>query len=152
MGIVATTVVSQLERRRAEQALAAIADAVLPAAQYGRDAGAAFQRVVEAYTDTFLMDDRAGLDRATLEGSRALESLYRIGATTGISAERASSAQQLAATLTEFLADANRIYGSSPSLRQEMTPETAGGRRRRQRWFGRTGGHAYRRWFGVGSG
>ena len=124
VGIVLTTVVAQLERMRAEQALAAIADAVLPAAQYGRDAGAAFQRVVEAYTDTFLMEDRAGLDRAAMEGSRALESLYRIGETSGISVERASSARRLAATLTEFLADANRIYGSSPSLRQEMTPET----------------------------
>jgi hypothetical protein len=107
VGFVLATAVSQLEQRRAERGLAAIADAVLPAAQHGREAGAAFQRVVEAYSDTFLMEDRTGLDRATLEGSRALESLYRIGETKGISSERTASAWRLSVTLTEFLAEAN---------------------------------------------
>src|SRR5450759_392233 len=90
LGYLFTTTVSQVEQRHAERVLAAIADAVLPAAQHGRDAEAAFQRVVKAYSDTYLIEDRSALDRATLEGARALESLKRIGAARGISPERAS--------------------------------------------------------------
>ena len=39
LGFLLTTVVSQVERRRAERGLAVIADAVLPAAQHGRRCG-----------------------------------------------------------------------------------------------------------------
>src|ERR1019366_93826 len=130
LGFLLTTVVSQVERKRAEQGLADIADHVLPAAESGRDAEAAFQRVAKAYSDAFLIEDRSGLDRAAVEGSRVLESLNRIGATRGIASEHASSARRLAETLTQFLADANATYGSSLPLRAPMTPESQGRIRR----------------------
>jgi hypothetical protein len=50
-----TPVVSQVERRRAERDLASLADAVLPAAQHGRDAEATFQRVIKGYSDLFMI-------------------------------------------------------------------------------------------------
>ena len=130
LGFLFTTTVSQVEQRRAERVLAAIADAVLPAVQHGRDAEGAFERVVKAYSDTFLIEDRSGLDRAASEGSRVLESLHRIGATRGISPERASSARRLAGTVTQFLAEANAAYGRSLPLRAPMTAESQGRIRR----------------------
>src|ERR1035441_8590560 len=130
LGFLFTTTVSQVEQRRAERVLAAIADAGLPAVQHGRDAEGAFERVVKAYSDTFLIEDRSGLDRAASEGSRVLESLHRIGATRGISPERASSARRLAGTVTQFLAEANAAYGRSLPLRAPMTAESQGRIRR----------------------
>ena len=47
LGFLLTPVVSQVERKRAEQGLADIADHFLPTAESGRDAEAAFQRVVK---------------------------------------------------------------------------------------------------------
>ena len=122
LGFLLTTIISQVERTRGERVLATVADAVLPAAQQGRDAEMAFQRVVQAYLDTFPMGDRTDLERADFEGARALEALHRIGATPGISSERASSARRLAVSLNEFLAEADTAYGSFLSLRKETTP------------------------------
>src|SRR5664279_3192856 len=63
LGFLITTIVSVLERMRAERGLAAIADAVLPAAQEGRDAEAAFLRGAEEFSLSALTEDRSGLDR-----------------------------------------------------------------------------------------
>jgi PAS domain S-box-containing protein len=124
LGFLFTTTVSQLEQRRAERVLADIADHVLPAAESSRDAEATFQRVVKAYSDAVVMEDRAALDRASLEGARALELLNRIGATDEAFPERIASARRLAAALTEFLAAANATYGSSFPVGAQMTAES----------------------------
>jgi hypothetical protein len=63
LGFLITTVVSGVERMRAEWGLAAIADAALPAAQHGRDAEAAFERLMNAYSDALVIQDRSGLDQ-----------------------------------------------------------------------------------------
>src|SRR5664279_2013377 len=63
LGFLITAIVSGLERMRAERSLAAIADAVLPAAQDGRDAEAAFLRGAEEFSRSALTEDRSGLDR-----------------------------------------------------------------------------------------
>ena len=110
LGFLITAIVSGLERMRAERGLAAIADAVLPAAQDGRDAEAAFLRGAEEFSRSALTEDRSGLDHVALEGRRALESLHRIGATRGISAERTSSARRLEAGLTQLLGEVNSGY------------------------------------------
>jgi len=123
LGFLLTTVVSQMEQRRAERGLAAIADAFLPAAEHGRDAGASFQRVVEEYSTGFLIGDRSDLDRARVEGARAIKALHRIGATQGINAERTRSAERLATTLTEFLEEADPVYGGSLPIHGETMPE-----------------------------
>src|ERR1035438_8136613 len=73
LGFLLTTIISQVERTRGERVLATVADAVLPAAQQGRDAEMAFQRVVQAYMDTFPMGDRTDLERADFEGARRSE-------------------------------------------------------------------------------
>ena len=123
LGFVFTTVVSQMEQRRAERGLAVIAGAAQPAAQHGRDAEAAFERAAEEYRTSFPTGDRSGLDRASLEGARALKSLHRIGATRGIFAERTSRAERLAATLTQFLVEANAAYRSSLPVQGATTLE-----------------------------
>ena len=107
LGFLFTTLVSQVERRRSERELAGIADAALPAAQHADDAEEAFQRVAEEYGTSFLLGDRSGLDRASLDGGRALQSLHGVAETQGISREHAAYARRLAATLTPFLVDAD---------------------------------------------
>jgi len=126
LGFLITTIVSGLERMRAEQGLAVIADAVLPAAPSGRDAEAAFERLVKAYRDTIVIEDLSGLDRAAVEGRRIVESLRSIGATRGISDHRTSSARRLTGDLTQFLAEAHAAYGSSPPFSVGATPESQG--------------------------
>jgi PAS domain S-box-containing protein len=123
LGFLLTTVVSQVERRRAERGLADIAEAVLPAAQGGHDAEDAFQRVVKAYSEVFVMEDRSGLDRAAAEGNRALEALERIGATREASAEHTATARRVAITLRRFLGDAGATYGSTLPASVRLTPE-----------------------------
>jgi PAS domain S-box-containing protein len=135
LGFLFTTVVSQVEQRRTERGLDAIADAFLPAAQNGRDAEAAFDRVVKAYNDVIVMEDRSGLDRAAVEGARTLESLNHIGAMTGLESERSATARRLAATLTKFLVDAQAIYGSFLPAGERMTAVSQG---RMQRLASRT--------------
>jgi hypothetical protein len=107
LGFLLTIIVSQVERKRAERGLAGIAEAVLPAAQAGRDAEDAFQRVEKAYGEVFVMEDRSGLDRAAAEGSRALEALERIGATREASADHTAMAWRVALTLRRFLGHRN---------------------------------------------
>jgi two-component system, NtrC family, sensor kinase len=126
LGFLITTIVSGLERMRAEQGLAAIADAVLPAAQSGRDAEAAFERLVKTYSDSIVIGDLSGLDRAALEGRRIVESLRSIGATRAISDQRTSSARRLTRDLTQFLAEAHVAYVGSPSYGVGATPESQG--------------------------
>ena len=126
LGFLITTIVSGVERTRAEWGLAAIADAVLPAAQQGRDAEAAFERLMNAYSDPMVIEDRSGLDRAAVEANRAVKSLRSIGATRGISDDRTSSARRLAGNLTYFVAEAQATYGSSASARGETTAESQG--------------------------
>jgi two-component system NtrC family sensor kinase len=123
LGFLLTTAVSLVERRRSEQGLADIADHILPAAEYGRDADATFQRVVKAYSDAVAMKDRSALDRAGVEGALALESLNRVGATDEVFPQRMASARRLAARLTEFLTDAEATYGTSFSVGQPMAAE-----------------------------
>ena len=123
LGFLLTTVVSQVERRRAERDLASLADAVLPAAQHGRDAEATFQRVIKGYSDLFMIDDRSGLDRAASEGVQVLESLNSIASAGGVPGDRTARARQLAATVGQFLADARAIYGKAPPAGDAMTPE-----------------------------
>ena len=123
LGFLFTTTVSQVEQRRAERGLTDIADAFLPAAESGRDAVAAFQRVTEEYGTGFLIGDRSDLDRAGLEGRRAIKALHRIGATQGINSERTRSAERLAITLTEFLEGADPVYGGSLPVQGETSPE-----------------------------
>jgi PAS domain S-box-containing protein len=120
LGFLFTTTVSQVEQRRAERGLTDIVDAFLPAAESGRDAVAAFQRVVEEYGTGFLIGDRSDLDRAGLEGRRAIKALHRIGATQGINSERTRSAERLATTLAEFLEGAD---GGSLPVQGETSPE-----------------------------
>src|ERR1035441_6413351 len=123
LGFLFTTTVSQVEQRRAERGLTDIADAFLPAAESGRDAVAAFQRVAEEYGTGFLIGDRSDLDRAGLEGRRAIKALHRIGATQGINSERTRSAERMATTLTEFLEGADPVYGGSLPVQGETSPE-----------------------------
>jgi PAS domain S-box-containing protein len=130
VGFLLTTVVSQVEQRSAEQGLAAIADAVHPAAQHGRDADAAFQRVIKGYSDAVLIDYRSGLDSAAMEGRHVLESLHRIGGAHTISGERTARAQRLAATVKEFLAEARAVYSGSLPDSGGMTLEQQGHIRR----------------------
>ncbi|MCX6629988.1 MAG: hypothetical protein NTW28_20415 [Candidatus Solibacter sp.] len=124
LGFLLATVVSQVESRQAERGLAAVADAAMPAAQCGRDAEAAFQRSVKAYSEAFVMNDSSGLARAALEGGRAVEALERIGATRQIALARTSAARFLATALRQFLAEGNAAYGSAPSVRERTAPES----------------------------
>src|ERR1035438_8503374 len=123
LGFLITTIVSGWERIRAERALAAIADALLPAEESGGDAEDAFQRAVKAYSDAFVMDDRSALDRAGSEGAQALESLNRVGVMAEVNSERSASARRLAASVSEFLAEAHAVYGSPLPVQERMTPE-----------------------------
>src|ERR1035441_7693037 len=123
LGFLFTTTVSQVEQRRAERGLTDIADALLPAAESGRSTLFPYTTLFRSYGTGFLIGDRSGLDRAGLEGRRAIKALHRIGATQGINSERTRSAERLATTLTEFLEGADPVYGGSLPVQGETSPE-----------------------------
>src|ERR1035441_8797920 len=123
LGFLFTTTVSQVEQRRAERGLTDIADAFLPAAESGRSTLFPYTTLFRSYGTGFLIGDRSGLDRAGLEGRRAIKALHRIGATQGINSERTRSAERLATTLTEFLEGSAPVYGGSLPVQGETSPE-----------------------------
>jgi len=123
LGFLLTTIWSLVERGREETGLASIADALLPAARNGRDADAAFQRLIEGYSDAFLIGDRSGLERASSQGLRVLKLLDRIGEARAIPSERTVHAKRLTAEVRQFFAEADAAYGSFLPGRGGMTPE-----------------------------
>ncbi len=122
-GFLLTTIVSQVERRLDEQRLGSIAEATFPAAQRGRDAETGFERVVRAYSDAFLVEDRSGLDRADTEGFRVVEALNEIAASGEIPQARIFAARNLAGAVRNFLLDANSVYAAALARKDAITPE-----------------------------
>jgi two-component system NtrC family sensor kinase len=126
-GYLLSTVVVQLDSLSEERGLGAIHDVLVPAARSGRAADAAFERLIKAYADSFVVQDGSGLERADAEGAGVLECLNGIARLPGIAAARASTAVRLASAMRRFLDDAKVTYAEVPAdsykVSQEMQDE-----------------------------
>jgi len=109
-GYLLSTVVEQLGRLDSEHELSAVSNALVPAAQSGHSAKAAFSRLIKGYADDFSLQDPSGLDRAAAEGVRTLDCLNAIARSPGIASARASTALRLASDIRRYLDRASVTY------------------------------------------
>ena len=129
-GYLLSTIAGQLERLSNERHLSTVLEVLDPAARRGRDATAAFERLIKGYADSFLLGDSAGLERADVEGVVALERLNSIARLRGISAARAATAIQLASAIQRFEAEARVVYRQVPAESDSIPQELQGKIRR----------------------
>lgn len=87
-GYLLSTVSDNLSRLRSEKELSAFSEALVPAAQNGPGAKAAFTRAIQGYEDSLLPQGPTGLDRAAMKGNRVLEYLQATAGSHGIAAAR----------------------------------------------------------------
>jgi two-component system, NtrC family, sensor kinase len=110
LGYLLSTVVSLLERSRAEEGLTSIAEVALPAVTAARDAVVSFDEVENAYRDAFVMGDRTGLTRAAASGVAAVKALRMLASGPRIPSHRRRQAAALVRDLESFLGEAGEAY------------------------------------------
>jgi methyl-accepting chemotaxis protein len=112
LGYVLSTSLGQFQGREARTSLRATSQALFPAAQRSQEAEAAFQRTVKEFGDAVVMQDAAGIDRASDDGRQAVAALKAVASIQGLAGDRADSAGRLANSLEQLLADARTTYGA----------------------------------------
>ncbi len=113
IGFVSSTMLVQVQGVEREQVLQSTADALFPAAQKSQNADESFGQCVRAFRDAVVMQDPAGLERATQEGTQTLEDLRSITRLGSAAPDLSRWAQELLPTLERFLTDANRFYAGA---------------------------------------
>jgi methyl-accepting chemotaxis protein len=124
LGFVLSTALGQMQGLSTEHRLESASDALFPAAQRSQDSEAAFQGAVKAFSDSVLVQDASGLQRASEEGRRVVDNLNAIASIPGLAAARAEEARQLASSVAQFVSDAGSIYGSVLSNPTALNEDT----------------------------
>ena len=122
-GALVAIVASQLQATVAERGLMRANEALFPAAQYGQEADAAFQRMSKGFQDAVMTEDAAGLDAAAAHGAATADALDQAAALPGLDGERAAALGTLAATVRATAADAKATYGAMVAAGVNLTPE-----------------------------
>ncbi len=123
LGYVFSTALVQVQGVLTEGALQTASSALFPAAQQSQEAQAGFERAVKGFSDAVMVQDAAGLDRASEQGRQVVENLRRIAAIKGLTAARLEEARQLATSVDKFLGDARSIYGTVLTNPAAMTTD-----------------------------
>ncbi len=121
--------VTQVASLRAERRLRVSNDALFPAAQYGQQAVAAFERMARAYQDALMLKEAATLERAKQDGLAAAGALGAASQRAG-DPVRARTVAALASDLTSFVQDAGPTYAPMVQAGHTLTPETEAASRR----------------------
>jgi len=114
-GYLVSTLACELERLNSENHLRQISDVLVPAAESAQDATVAFERLIDGYGDSVVVQDPAGLERAGDQAVGVLRSLTAIGGSHDIAAVRASTAIRLATAIGRFVDEASVTYGKVAS-------------------------------------
>jgi methyl-accepting chemotaxis protein len=123
LGFVVATVLGYVQGIHTETTLQSTLEALFPAAQRSQDAAAGFQRMATGFSDGVMLQDAAGLERASVEGQGVLEGLNRLASGKGLAPERAAEAAQLALAVGAFAAEARQTYGSVLINPASMNPK-----------------------------
>jgi hypothetical protein len=110
LGYVLSTMLGQFQGRRTETTLRETSEALFPAAQRSQEAEAAFQRMVKGFGDAVVTQDKDGLDRASENGQKTVETLKAIATVPGLASERAAEAARLSSATQQLLGDARSLY------------------------------------------
>jgi signal transduction histidine kinase/CheY-like chemotaxis protein len=111
LGFVLSTALVQIQGVSRERVLKAVTQAAFPAAQYTRSATHSFDASVQAFRDVVVMQDLPSLERAKVEGQKAIADLNRVAGLKGLPAERSRNASALASRLERFFKEATAVYG-----------------------------------------
>jgi methyl-accepting chemotaxis protein len=135
-GTLVSLAVSQLAGVRAEKRLRVTNEALFPAAQYGQQAVAAFERMARAYQDAIMLEEATAIERARQDGLAAAGAL-QAAAARARDPERAKTVAALAADLSSFVQQAGTAYAPMIQAGDTLTPEMEATSRR---LAGRTAG------------
>jgi methyl-accepting chemotaxis protein/methyl-accepting chemotaxis protein-1 (serine sensor receptor) len=122
-GALVAIVASQLQATVGERGLVRASEALFPAAQFGQEADAAFQRMSKGFQDAVMTEDASALDTAVAEGTATADALAKAAGLPGLDAERQKALTALAATVRTTAADARTTYGTMVAAGANLTPE-----------------------------
>jgi methyl-accepting chemotaxis protein/methyl-accepting chemotaxis protein-1 (serine sensor receptor) len=122
-GALVAIVASQLQATVGERGLVRASEALFPAAQFGQEADAAFQRMSKGFQDAVMTEDASALDAAVAEGTATADALAKAASLPGLDAERGQKLTALAATVRTAAADAKTTYGAMVAAGANLTPE-----------------------------
>ncbi len=126
LGFILSTGLQQVQGIKMEQTLRTTSEVLFPAAEKSGDADAAFARAIKDFSDAVLTLDSPGLQRAHDDGVSAVVNLLEVASIRGLSAERSEQARRLAASVEQFLSEAQTTYGAmvaNPAYVSERTQE-----------------------------
>jgi len=123
LGFVLSTSLGQMQGLFTERELRATSSALFPAAQKSQDAQAAFERMLKAFGDAVITQDKDGLTHAAEDGAQAVEDLKAVAAIQHLAPERAMEAQDLASAVEQLMGDAQSTYGIVLANPQNMSAE-----------------------------
>jgi methyl-accepting chemotaxis protein len=122
-GALIAIVANQLQATMGERGLVRASEALFPAAQYGQEAAAAFERMSKGFRDAVLVEDASALDQAVLDGTAAADALAKAARLPGLAADRSTALTALAASVRGTAGDAKGTYGSMIAAGANITPE-----------------------------
>ena len=122
--------VSQVGGMMAEARLRTTSEALFPAAQYGQQAEASFERMAKGFQDAVLLEETAALDQAEKDGLSSAADLNRAAALPGLDSARATALQALASAVSALARDGKTGYAPMVKASGNMTTQMAGTSRR----------------------
>jgi hypothetical protein len=122
-GALIAIVANQLQATMGERGLVRASEALFPAAQYGQQADAAFQRMSKGFHDAVLVEDASVLDGAVKDGADAADALAAAAKLPGLAAERSTALTALAASVRTVAAEAKTTYGAMIAAGENLTPQ-----------------------------
>ena len=123
LGYVFCTFLGQLQGRHTEAVLQEATGSLFPTAQGLQESEVAFQRIVKAFGDSVVVQDASGLESAKQEANRLVSALNGLANTPAADPARKESARKLASSVSQFLRDAQEIYGTVLANPAAMTTE-----------------------------
>lgn len=112
IGFMFCMALAQVQVRRAEQHLATVSQALVPAAFQCQNAEADFQRALKGFSDAVMTQDAKALKRAGVDGRETVECLRAVARISGVPPPRAVEATELASSVEKLLSDALDVYGA----------------------------------------
>jgi len=126
LGSVISTILGQVQGLNTESTLRTTSEALFPATQRSQEAESGFQRAVKSFSDSVMVQDASGLERAATEGRTVVDGLNAVAAISGLAPEQSTEVKTLAVTIAQFLADARSTYGALLANPANMNAETQG--------------------------
>ncbi len=122
-GALIAIVANQLQATMGERGLVRASEALFPAAQYGQQADAAFQRMSKGFHDAVLVEDASVLDQAAKDGADAADALAAAATLPGLATDRGAALTALAGSVRTIAGEAKTTYGAMITAGANLTPQ-----------------------------